>query len=162
VSGLVAGPLHPDLAALSFLVGTWRGEGAGGYPTMDPFRYGEELVFEHVGDAFLVYGQRSWLASDGTPLHLERGFLRSGGPGRVELTLAHPLGLTEVAEGDLEGTSFSVATGHVGRTGTGSAVTGVRRRYAVTGDVLRYELDMEMEAVPLTRHLRAELRRATG
>lgn len=159
VTDLVAGPLHEDVAPLAFLLGTWRGEGEGGFPTMEPFRYGEELTFDHVGDAFLLYTQRSWSVDHGAPLHLERGFLRLGGPGRVELTLAHPLGLTEVAEGDLGGTTFAVATGTVGRTRTGSAVWAVRRRYRVVGDELSYELDLEMDRVPMTRHLHATLRR---
>ncbi|MFN8233897.1 MAG: FABP family protein [Actinomycetota bacterium] len=158
---LVAGPLHEDLAPLAFLLGTWRGEGEGGYPTMEPFRYGEEIAFGHVGDRFLVYEQRSWSAADGTPLHLERGFLRPGRPGRIELTLAHPLGLTEIAEGDLDGTGFTVATGTMGRTSTGSAVWAVRRRYTIAGDELVYELHMEMDRIPMSRHLRAKLRRVT-
>ena len=32
----------------------------GEYPTIEPFDYEEELTFEHVGDAFLLYEQRSW------------------------------------------------------------------------------------------------------
>jgi hypothetical protein len=159
VTGIVAGPLHLDVAPLAFLLGTWRGEGEGGFPTMEPFRYGEELTFDHVGDAFLRYAQRSWSVDAGAPLHLERGFLRPGGPGRVELTLAHPIGLTEIAEGDLDGTAFTVASSTVGRTATGSAVRAVRRRYRVDGDELTYELDMELDEVPMTRHLRATLRR---
>jgi hypothetical protein len=156
---LVVGPLHEDVAPLAFLLGTWRGEGAGGFPTMEPFRFGEELTFEHVGDPFLLYQQRSWSADVGAPLHLERGFLRPGGLGRVELTLAHPLGLTEVAEGALEGTAFTLESSTIGRTGTGSAVRAVRRSYRVDGDVLTYDLDMEMDAVPMTRHLQATLTR---
>jgi len=98
--------LHSDVEPLAFLVGTWRGEGLGEYPTIEAFRYGEELSFEHVGDAYLAYAQRSWLLDDGSPLHLERGFLRPGVEGVLELTLAHPLGLTEICEGPLDGSSF--------------------------------------------------------
>jgi hypothetical protein len=152
--------LHEDLAPLAFLLGTWRGGGTGDYPTIRPFRYGEEMIFEHVGDPFLLYAQRSWLEDDGTPLHFERGFLRPVPDGRLEVVLAHPLGLTEVAEGTLEGTSFSVTSCTVGRTATGDPVTGIERRLRVEADVLRYELDMALETTPLTQHLTGELRRA--
>ena len=101
--------LHPDVEPLAFLLGTWRGEGDGEWPRGEPFRYGEEMTFEHVGDAFLLYAQRSWMLEDGSPLHFERGFLRPAGPGRVELVLAHPLGVAEVAEGTVEGTIVDVA-----------------------------------------------------
>jgi hypothetical protein len=146
---------------LRFLLGTWRGEGSGGYPTVEPFVYGERIVFDHVGDEFLTYEMESWsLDEDRSPLHLERGFLRPGaGPGAVELTLAHPLGLTEISEGRLEGTSLELSATTVGRTPTGSAVVGLVRRYRVNGDVMSYGIDMAMEATPLTRHLDGELQR---
>jgi hypothetical protein len=150
--------LHADLQPIAFLLGVWRGEGKGEYPTIEPFRFGEEMRFEHVGEPYLLYLQRSWLLDDGSPLHFERGFIRLR-EDRLEIALAHPLGLTEIAEGRLDGTAFSVETGTVSRTTTGSPVTGVRRRYRVDGSRLTYELDMEMTAVPMTRHLEAELDR---
>jgi hypothetical protein len=153
--------LHGDLEHLAFLLGTWRGSGTGIYPTIDDFVYEEEIRIDHVGDTYLTYMQRSWSSVDGAAIHLERGFIRPGLAGEVELTLAHPLGLTEVAHGSVDGTvvALTAERGDVGRTHTGSDVTGLRRRYEVAGDTLTYELDMATERTPMTRHLAAALRR---
>lgn len=151
--------LHPDLEPLDFLLGSWRGEGDGEWPRGEPFRYGEEISFEHVGDPFLIYTQRSWHLDDGAPLHLERGFLRPAGPGRVELVLANPLGVAEVDEGTVEGTVIEVASTAVAVTSTGSPVTDLHRRIEVGGDALTYELHMAMRDIALTSHVRARLSR---
>jgi hypothetical protein len=161
------GPLVASLEPLAPLLGTWRGTGLGAYPTLDPFDYGEWMRLEHVGDAFLLSAQRSWLLGDGAPLHFERGFWRPGAtPELVELTLAHPLGLTEVAEGTITTsagtTTIDLSTVSIGRTATGMDVVGLERRYRIEGDELRYEIDMATGATPMTRHLTAELRREPG
>jgi hypothetical protein len=151
--------LHPDCEPLAFLLGTWRGEGEGEWPRGEPFRYGEEMTFEHVGDAFLMYSQRSWMLEDGAPVHFERGFFRPGGTGRVELVLAHPLGVAEVAEGTVADGTIDVASTSVSTTTTGSPVTVLQRHLEVHGDRLRYELHMAMHEVAVMRHLAAELSR---
>jgi THAP4-like, heme-binding beta-barrel domain len=155
---------HPDLAALSFLLGTWRGSGRGEYPTIDPFSYDEEVVVEHVGEPFLLYRQSSWSVDGREPLHLERGFLRPGPDrGEVELCFAHPIGLTEIAHGNVDGSTLELSTdrgGVVGRTRTGLEVTALSRTYRVEGDRLTYKLFMTTERTPNTLHLRGELRRA--
>lgn len=151
---------HPDIEPLAFLLGTWRGEGDGEYPTTEPFRYGEEMTFDHVGEPFMLYSQRSWLEGDGSPLHFERGFFRPAGEGRVEIVLAHPLGIVEVAEGTVSGETIDVASTTVALTTTGSRVTALTRRIETAGAELAYELWMAMEGIPLSRHLRAKLRRA--
>jgi nitrobindin-like protein len=151
--------LHPDVTALAFLLGPWEGVGEGVWPPGEPFRYVEEMTFEHVGEAFLLYAQRSWAAEDGAPLHFERGFFRPGGEGRVEVTLAHPLGIVEVAEGTLDGSVLEVSSTALALTTTGSPVTGLRRRLEVAGRVMRYELWMSMGEEPPTRHLAGELKR---
>ena len=152
--------LHPDLAELSFLLGTWRGRGEGEWPGAEPFTYGEELTFEHVGDTFLLYAQRSWSLEDEEPVHFERGFARPAGSGRVELVLAHPIGVAEVAEGTVADGVLEVASTSVSLTGTASAVTELRRRLDVTGDALTYELRMAMRDIPLAFHVRSRLSRS--
>jgi hypothetical protein len=152
--------LHPDLAEIAFLLGTWAGEGEGSWPGAEPFRYGEELAFEHDGEAYLVYSQRSWSLDDDAPIHLERGFVRPAGQGRVELVLAHPLGIAEIAQGTVRDHVIEVATTSVALAGTAKAVTELRRAIEVDGDELRYELHMAMLEIPLTSHVRSRLSRA--
>ena len=154
----MATELPPPLAPLAFLLGTWRGEGDGDYPGFDPFRYTEELSFDFVGDPFLLVTQSSW-TPDGEPLHFERGTLRPVGEGGVDLTLAHPIGVAEVAEGTVAGTTMTLASTAIVRTATGSPVTEIARRYRGDGDELTYEVDMAMEGVERTFHVRATLRR---
>jgi nitrobindin-like protein len=155
--------IHDDLRDLAFLLGTWRGSGRGEYPTIQSFDYEEEIVVEHAGDAWLAYRQTSWDPASGEALHWERGFIRPGAhPGTVELVLAHPIGVVEVAHGTVtpSGLELSTDPGTVASTRTGLSVTALVRRYRVEGEVLAYEIDMATVDVPLVRHLVATLGRA--
>lgn len=154
------GALHEDLAELAFLLGTWRGFGEGMWPGSKPFEYVEDLVIEDVGDTWLVYTERSWSPQDGSPIHFERGFLRRPEPGRVELVLAHPIGITEVADGTVGDGVVEVASTTVGLAPSASHVTELRRRIEVRGDVLTYELEMAMEGIERRWHVRSQLERA--
>lgn len=152
--------LDPAVRALAFLVGTWRGEGAGDYPTIRPFRYREEIRFWHTGKPFLIYTQRTNAADDGRPLHTEMGYLRGVGDGRVEFVVAQHIGFAEISVGSVRGNRLELKSLHLGRTPTAKAVTAVERDIWLEGDALRYELRMAMETVPLTRHLQASFQRA--
>jgi hypothetical protein len=155
--------LHPRVAVLSALLGTWSGAGAGEYPTIPPFGYLEEVSFDHVGKPFLVYRQRTTATDDGRPLHSETGYLRAPSPDRVELVLAHPTGITEIQEGTLAVTSgtlqLEMTTTVVGRTSTAKEVTAVSRSIRVDGDELSYTLRMAAVGQPIQHHLGATLRR---
>lgn len=164
--GAVDVALHPDIEPLACLLGTWVGEGEGGYPTIEDFGYREEITFGHWGKPFLSYRQATVIIATGVPAHGEVGYLRAAGPGRVELVLAHPSGLAEVAEGDVlaqpDGLSIHLLSTSVTRTSTAKEVTSVERRITVAGDVLRYHLAMGAVGQPHQYHLAAELRRQPG
>ena len=151
---------RPDgLAPLAFLFGTWRGEGSGGYPTVEDFSYTEALTFSHFGKPLLVSVQRTRNLADGQPSHAETGFWRLAAPDTVELVAAHPTGHVEVAEGTLQGTTIDLVSTAVAATSTASDVSRLERSISVDGDVLRYRLDMAAVGEPLSRHLEAELHR---
>jgi hypothetical protein len=155
--------LHPDLAALAPLLGTWSGQGAGKYPTIPPFDYLEEVVFAHVGKPFLTYGQKTKAVADGKPLHAETGFLRVPQPGHVEMVLAHPSGITEIevgtysVSGDL--IEMQMSTTAVGLTPSAKEVTALGRSFRIDGDELSYTVQMGAVGQPLQDHLSAVLHR---
>jgi hypothetical protein len=154
-------PLHADLGSLAGLVGTWRGSGRGEYPTIETFAFEEETRFWHAGAAFLYYHLRSWSPESGAHLHSELGFWRAGAGGRVDVTLAHPLGLTEVADGTVREGTIELASVSVGRTPEDAApVSALARRYTLVGDVLEYEVSMATDAVPVVLHIVGRLQRS--
>jgi hypothetical protein len=150
--------LHPDVAPLGFLLGTWSGEGEGGYPTVDEFRYTEESVFWHGGKPVIGHSQRTW-RDDGRASHAESGFWRWAGEGRIELVVAHQNGIVEVSEGVVEGAAITVMSTVMARTSTAKEVSAVGRQIQVEGDELRYTLEMAAVGLPLGFHLRGRLRR---
>ncbi len=151
--------LHPDLAELAFLLGDWCGTGEGVWPPGEVFDYAEDVTFEYVGDPFLLYAERSWSLDDGSPIHFENGFLRPAGAGVVELVLAHPIGITEVAVGTVRDGVLELASTAVGLTPSASPVTELRRRIEGRGDELTFALQMAMEGVELQWHVGSTLTR---
>jgi hypothetical protein len=155
--------LHPDIAFLAPLLGVWSGEGAGEYPTIQPFGYREEIVFDHVGKPFLTYRQRTTATADGRPLHAEIGFLRAPSADRAELVLAHPNGITEIQEGSLSVRGavieMDLTATAIGLTASAKDVTALGRSIRVDGDELMYRLTMAAVGQPLQHHLGATLHR---
>ena len=162
-------PLHPALEYLEPLLGRWSGEGEGEYPTIETFRYGEEVRFWHTGKPFLVYSQRTWSLDDGRPLHAETGYWRAVGNRQVEVVLTHPTGVVEIEEGVIADGVIDLRSTVVGCTSTAKEVTQLSRRLVLGPEVpggdggssgsLSYNVDMAAVGLPLQHHLAATLYR---
>jgi hypothetical protein len=145
------------------MLGTWGGSGQGDYPTIEPFGFHQELVFQQDGRPFFHYFSRSWVVDENgekvRDAAQETGFLRCLEGGRLELLLAHNIGLSEIWYGQAEGGKVELRTAGVGFTETAKEVTGGHRLYGnVEGDLL-YAYDMEAAGHDLQPHLWARLQR---
>jgi hypothetical protein len=180
---LRTGPdLHPALLGLLPFVGTWRGRGQGGYPTLEhDFEFAQEIRFSHDGRPFLFYESRTWIIEpDGTPVRpgaREVGWWRpvltdpaaehaaEPVPTRsdeIEVLLAHPTGFMELYLGRVDGTRVELVTDAVVRTSTAKEVSSGHRLYGIVDRALLYAYDMAAVGQPPTPHLSARLERTGG
>lgn len=154
--------LHPGLTSVAALIGTWRGDGAGEYPTIDSFEYTEEVTFTDIGKPFLHYVQRTWSPA-GVPMHTETGYLRVVDGTAIEFVLAQPTGQTELAEGQLSSTANGLScslTSKVTNSASAKQVDATERRLELAGNVLTTRFAMAAVGVPMTHHLTSVLHRS--
>jgi hypothetical protein len=155
--------LHPDVAVLAPLLGTWEGRGSGEYPTIDDFDYVESITFAHVGKPFVSYVQRTKHPESGLPMHTESGYLRVPAAGSIEIVMAQPTGLAEIYEGAVVGGEvplvIDVHSSSIASTATAKEVSITERTISVSGDELRYTFRMAAVGEPLGHHLSATLHR---
>lgn len=155
--------LHPDCAPIAWMLGTWRGNGHGDYPTIDKFEFGQEVIFVHDGRPFFHYMARSWIVDEqGEKVRdaaIETGFLRARPEGKVELVLTHHTGFAEVWYGHAGDARMEISTDAIVRTETAKEYTAGKRLYGyVEGDLL-YAFDMAAMGQPLQSHTWARLQR---
>ena len=151
--------MHPSIAHLSRLVGIWRGDGRGQYPTIKDFEYADEWEFVDAGKPFLLFVERTWNA-DRSPMHTETGYIRAPSADTLEIIAAIPTGQSEIGTGTCVATSDSLTLttdAAVRNTATAKHVDRVVRRYEVRGDELTYEMRMSAVGHGLTLHLQSTL-----
>ena len=158
---------------LSFLVGTWQGQGVGAVPGGGgpDYEYSEELRFVDDGSEWLAYSTRVIAPHDGSWLHAESGWWRAGQPESdgtvpVEVVIARAGGVTEVLVGHVvtgpAGEQIELASDVVARSPTAHAITADHRLYAVRAGKLMYAIDLAAADSGLAPHLAAALDRADG
>jgi hypothetical protein len=164
-------PELPELVRpFAFLLGTWRGEGVGGYPSLAAdFAFGEEITFACYGKPVIAFSSTSWAVDDGRPLARQSGFWRptapseSDGPPEVEVVLSVAAGLVEVFYGRLvggpAGEHVEIESDLIGHTATAKQVDKDKRLYAVRGGKLMYAMEMAAVGHALQPHLSAALDR---
>ncbi|MFI7385390.1 FABP family protein [Streptomyces sp. NPDC049813] len=159
---------HPLLTPVLGLLGSWRGSGRGGYPTLDgQFTYAQEVSFRHDGRPFLRYEARAWLlGEDGAalrPAARESGWWRVRPDGHLEALITQPTGIAEIAVGRAADGAVDLTTDSVALTPTAKEVAGTRRRYTLAdADTLEFTHDLAAVGQPLQHHLSARLRRVNS
>lgn len=166
--------LPTDVLYLSWLIGTWSGVGLGQYPTIDDFRFQQDLVIANDGRPFLTLTSRSWLIDDDgqriKPSASEAGYIRPHPNNEVELLLVHPTGISEVWFGKVEvtgmensqitGARMQLNTDGVMRTPTAKEVNAGERLYGLVEGDLLWTYDMAAMGQAMSNHLSARLRPA--
>jgi hypothetical protein len=173
--------LPPELVPVAWLVGTWAGVGVGGYPSIEEFRFGQEVVFarsreerdRHTGTEkpYLSYSSRSWLLDDDgnqvKPLAEEKGYWRvlprgdTAATTPVEVLLAHPSGYVEIWDGVADGAKIELRTDVVARSPRAKEYSAGHRLYGLVQGELMWAYDMAAVGQPLQSHLSARLRRVS-
>jgi hypothetical protein len=155
--------IHPSCARLAWLIGTWAGNGHGEYPGIQPFEFGQEVVFQQDGRTFIHYFSRAWIV-DAEGNHVreaaqETGFLRPQEDGTLEMVMAHHLGFVEIWLGEIhpDQPRFEIVTDAVARTASAKEYVAGKRLYGYVGGDLLYAFDMAAQGHELQSHTHAQL-----
>ena len=149
-------------AQLHFLLGKWKGNGFGKFPTIDTFYYNEELTFEYDGLNDLIhYEQRTWYKGNNSPLHWESGFIKpiEGMNNAFEISNSQDSGRVEVMTGiyelinNIHNLHFNIKL-----IQNDPRMVSSERIFIIYKDKLTYTMKMSTKNTPEhQQHLKAEL-----
>lgn len=159
--------IHPALMPVVWLLGRWSGTGLGDYPTIEAFRFGQEVEFTYVPQRpFLSYSSKSWILDDDgnrvRPAARETGYWRPQENNEIEVLLTHPTGFVEIYLGRTEPARVEIATRGVLKTEGAKDYRTGHRLYGLVEGVLMYVYEMSAMGYELQPHLSAELGRVAG
>lgn len=163
--------LPEQVVPLSWLLGTWVGVGLGTYPTIEDFRFGQEIRFWNDGRPFLHYSSLSWILDDEgnreRPGATEYGFWRPQPDNHVEVLLVHSTGhletlrgsveITGLADAQITGARCELRTDIVARSNTAKEYESGSRLYGLIEGDLGWAFDMAAVGELMTNHLSARL-----
>ncbi|XP_076297551.1 peroxynitrite isomerase THAP4 isoform X2 [Lasioglossum baleicum] len=155
-------PMHEAVKPIAWLTGKWKTQkpGSGKFPTIESFKYCEEMSFRSIGQPMLNYIARSWYADSKKPIHYEMGFLRIiPDTNKVALIVAHNRGITTIEEGIVENKVIKLQTTSVQVPTEGARmpnVTKLHREFRLVEDCLQHRLCLATVTTPdLHDHLLA-------
>ncbi|KAM4694598.1 peroxynitrite isomerase THAP4 [Discoglossus pictus] len=161
-------PLHPAVTPLSWMLGSWVSEptGEGEFPTIQPFRYTEEVSITHAGQPMLNFMFWASNPETGKALHRESGFIRiKPGTNHVAFICAQNLGIVEIEEGEVQGQQLCLSSQSISRTSFASEpyVEQISRTFRLTPEgKLEQTVSMATSNQPLTPHLHVTYRKVTS
>lgn len=158
--------LHPELLPLAWMISTWRGTGRGEYPTIKPFTFEQEIVFNHDGRNFLNYYSRTWILDEAgqvvSPGASETGFWRPKENKTLEVLIAHSTGISEGWVGVHDGAKIQLAMDQGYSAPSAKIVTAGSRLYGLVEGELFFAYDMAAEGQTLQSHVWSTLKRQDG
>ncbi|RNC84417.1 MAG: DUF1794 domain-containing protein [Balneola sp.] len=162
-------PIEP----LTWVLGSWKGQGNGGFPTLSPFEYMDHIHFKVIEEAFeteplIHFEEIAWVieSTRTTFKHWETGYFKPAPDGRIQLYICHNTGRIEITYGsylelDLEKRSFELEfESNFIRNDEGTIATMASKRVLIyDGKKLKYNLEMSTSDVSsLSSHLTSVLK----
>ena len=160
--------LHKSLFPIAWMIGKWEGDGNCEYPTIQPFKFFQEVVFNQDGQDFLNYYSRCWKMDDdgkiGEPFFSETGFWRvkeMNDQKVLEVVIAQSGGITEGWVGVVgNSANMQLVMDQGYSTPSAPITTAGQRLYGHVEGELFFAYDRAAEGHPLQAYMWSSMKRA--